>query len=69
MKQIIIHLDNPEIQALEKDGDKIAITKVKKPSSLNIVFYLTCGSLYIEHIMYSFSERVDKLVLFNISIV
>jgi len=30
MKQIIIHLDNPEIQALEKDGDKIAITKVKK---------------------------------------
>jgi len=29
MKQIIIHLDSPEIQALEKDGDKMAIAKVK----------------------------------------
>lgn len=38
MKQIIIHLDSPEIQALEKDGDKIAIAKVKYTSSLNLVF-------------------------------
>jgi len=29
MKQIIIHLDSPEIQALERDGDKVAIAKVK----------------------------------------
>jgi len=29
MKQIIIHLEIPEIQALEKVGDKMAITKVK----------------------------------------
>lgn len=35
MKQIIIHLDNPEIQALEKDGDKIAITKTSRQSVLS----------------------------------
>ncbi|XP_045833289.1 putative phospholipid-transporting ATPase 9 isoform X2 [Trifolium pratense] len=34
MKQIIIHLDTPEIQALEKDGDKIAITKTSRQSVL-----------------------------------
>jgi len=28
MKQIIIHLEIPEIQALEKAGDKMAIAKV-----------------------------------------
>lgn len=28
MKQIIIHLDNPDIQALEKVGEKIAVSKV-----------------------------------------
>jgi phospholipid-translocating ATPase len=38
MKQIIIHLDSPEIQALEKDGDKIAITKVKKTSIFGLVW-------------------------------
>lgn len=30
MKQIIINLETPEIQALEKAGDKAAITKVKQ---------------------------------------
>ncbi|KAK7317742.1 hypothetical protein RJT34_02215 [Clitoria ternatea] len=30
MKQIIIHLDGSEIQALEKDGDKMAIAKVTR---------------------------------------
>jgi len=31
MKQIIIHLEIPEIQALEKDeGDKMAIMKVNE---------------------------------------
>ncbi|CAK8562076.1 unnamed protein product [Lathyrus sativus] len=34
MKQIIIHLDSPEIQALEKDGDKRAITKASRQSIL-----------------------------------
>ncbi|CAI8608716.1 unnamed protein product [Vicia faba] len=34
MKQIIIHLDSPEIQALEKDGDKRAITKASRQSVL-----------------------------------
>jgi len=28
MKQIIIHLETPEIQALEKVGDKVSIVKV-----------------------------------------
>ena len=28
MKQIIINLETPQIQALEKAGDKAAITKV-----------------------------------------
>jgi len=28
MKQIIIQLETPEIQALEKAGDKVAIAKV-----------------------------------------
>ncbi|KAF7808958.1 putative phospholipid-transporting ATPase 9 [Senna tora] len=32
MKQIIIHLDTPEIQALEKEGDKIAIAKGSRES-------------------------------------
>ncbi|KAI9085741.1 hypothetical protein K1719_032347 [Acacia pycnantha] len=30
MKQIIIHLDSPDIQALEKTGEKIAITKASR---------------------------------------
>ncbi|KAG5099545.1 hypothetical protein JHK82_044597 [Glycine max] len=34
MKQIIIHLDSPEIQALEKDGDKMAIAKASRQSVL-----------------------------------
>ncbi|RDX84223.1 putative phospholipid-transporting ATPase 9, partial [Mucuna pruriens] len=34
MKQIIIHLDSPEIQALEKDGDKVAVAKASKQSVL-----------------------------------
>jgi len=29
MKQIIIHLETPDIKALEKAGDKGAIVKVK----------------------------------------
>ncbi|KAF7827882.1 putative phospholipid-transporting ATPase 9 [Senna tora] len=32
MKQIIVHLDNPDIQALEKAGDKIAIAKASRES-------------------------------------
>ncbi|KAL6529257.1 putative phospholipid-transporting ATPase 9 [Orobanche gracilis] len=34
MKQIIITLDNPEIEALEKDGEKNAIAKASKQSVL-----------------------------------
>ncbi|KAL2334200.1 hypothetical protein Fmac_015413 [Flemingia macrophylla] len=34
MKQIIIHLDCPEILALEKDGDKMAIAKASRQSVL-----------------------------------
>ncbi|XP_014509326.1 putative phospholipid-transporting ATPase 9 [Vigna radiata var. radiata] len=34
MKQIIIHLESPEIQALEKDGDKMAIAKASRQSVL-----------------------------------
>ncbi|KAJ1404945.1 P-type ATPase, subfamily IV, partial [Sesbania bispinosa] len=34
MKQIIIHLDSQEIQAQEKDGDKIAIAKASRQSVL-----------------------------------
>ncbi|KAL9327314.1 hypothetical protein ACSQ67_007959 [Phaseolus vulgaris] len=34
MKQIIINLDSPEIQALEKDGDKMAIAKASRQSVL-----------------------------------
>ncbi|KAL1347323.1 hypothetical protein HN51_020788 [Arachis hypogaea] len=34
MRQIIIHLDAPEIQALEKGGDKMAISKASRESVL-----------------------------------
>lgn len=44
MKQIIIQLETPEIQALEKAGDKIAIAKVKRIfiSILSSCEYMVC---------------------------
>lgn len=46
MKQIIIQLETPEIQALEKAGDKIAIAKVKR------IFISILSSLYGMHMQH-----------------
>ena len=39
MKQIVITLDSPDIDALEKQGDKEAIAKVKDFEVNNIDFF------------------------------
>lgn len=47
MKQIIINLESPQIQALEKAGDKAAISKVNlyfSIASLLVTFKLVCFS-------------------------
>lgn len=44
MKQIIINLDFPEIQALEKAGDKDAIIKVVY-SEMNLLTQENCSTI------------------------
>lgn len=42
MKQIVITLDSPEMEALEKQGDKEAIAKVQNPK-VDIIITLFLG--------------------------
>lgn len=64
MGQIIIHLETPEIQALEKQGDKNAIAKVKQVSALKFLWMVN-DVVHILSIRSSFSNYVNKMVAFN----
>ncbi|BAT79626.1 hypothetical protein VIGAN_02254100 [Vigna angularis var. angularis] len=51
MKQIIIHLDIPEIQALEKVGDKMAVVKLQ---------VALCNLHFVEVLLAVFSQRLES---------